>query len=168
MNSTKSVDLKRLAEVLDIYGADAHRWPKTQRDELSALCRRNVQAATLLKEAKRLDEVLALAPRGQCATQLQARIAAHAAPGKSDFPELKIIPAGVEKKARPSRKSYSIAWPLVGALAASFAIGIFLGASGLSDGVLEDAIQLAFGAQFDVPIEDAGPFAGTLLNEELL
>lgn len=109
----------RVAELLASYGADPARWPgetpKVSPDDAA------------VREAREIDLVLGLAstpvvPAG-AADRLLARIR---------VPEAEIVPFRPKRKAPRSFLPYAAALPL----AASLALGIYLGAAGRMDVVL--------------------------------
>lgn len=55
------VTLKRFRALIDSYGADLRRWPKSQRGTAQDLLDRSPEARVLLEEARQLDQVIASA-----------------------------------------------------------------------------------------------------------
>ncbi len=58
MNEDYPMDWKRFAELLDAYGGDFRRWPANERAPAAAFAAREPDAATLIAEAQKLDQVL--------------------------------------------------------------------------------------------------------------
>jgi hypothetical protein len=111
----------RLAELAEAFGADPARWPPGERD-LAALA-----TAADLSEAREVDAILAHAGRPALdparRNAAMARIMNATSGGK-----ISILP-------RPGR--IWRAWaPAATALAASFALGIYLGSAGLVDNLI--------------------------------
>ena len=53
-------DMKRLEQVLEIFGADSDRWPVSERAELEALIEHDDQARRLIGEAHALSSLMFL------------------------------------------------------------------------------------------------------------
>ena len=69
--------LDRLREIVEAYGAAAHRWPVTEREAALALVAANSDARALVDEALTLDLMLDTAPAPEPASaELAARIMA--------------------------------------------------------------------------------------------
>lgn len=122
-------DLTRLDEVLSIHGADAARWPAGERDALAALVRDDTAAARLAREAAALDKVLALAPAGKASDALKNRIVAAAIADGAR--EAKVVPMSAARSS--SRSAFGSGretiWSAT-AMAACFALGLYLGIAG--------------------------------------
>ena len=126
--------LDRLSEIVEAYGAAAHRWPLAEREAALAFIAANEEARALVDEALTLDLMLDLAPAPEpVSNELVARIMAarpRALPGVAvaDRP----VPKGVFGfwKARLQE-----IWPYgppaipAGALAASIMLGVGFGFS---------------------------------------
>lgn len=110
----------RLAEILAAYGADPARWPLSERAALEVLLRNEPE---LLAEAVAIDRVLAKAPSPQAPAGAKALLLARAAREKQT---VNVVPLD-RARARPRPSIWS--WGTAAALAASFALGIFLGGS---------------------------------------
>lgn len=112
---------KRLQQVIDAYGADPARWPVSERSALEPLLERG---STALREAEALDRLLALAssvePRGVPAFGLLSR------------PRPAIT--------RPGALRHIGRWTAMLPLAASVAMGIYLGSGNTLDGILPDSL----------------------------
>ncbi|MCE9650533.1 MAG: hypothetical protein K8R18_13000 [Parvibaculum sp.] len=139
------VTLARLAEIVDAYGASAHRWPVAERRSAEILVLNNPQAQALVDEARNLDFVLDAAPDGVVSEALVSRIMAARPRG---------VPANAAKTVseRPNavwlRTLVQAVWPYgspafpAGALAASVVLGIGLG---LTSPVAVSALGLSSG-----------------------
>ena len=69
--------LDRLREIVEAYGAAAHRWPVAEREAALALVTGNSDARALVDEALTLDLMLDAAPApAPASTELVARIMA--------------------------------------------------------------------------------------------
>lgn len=124
------MDLKRsarLAELFEAYGADPARWPPEERPLATEMGDLDVS------EAREIDAVLSHA--GRPVIDPSARMAAMT----------RIMSAtGMPRPtARPAQRRAWGAWgPVATALAASFALGIYLGSAGLIDDLMP---QLSLG-----------------------
>lgn len=134
--------LKRFDDVLSVYGADSARWPEAERDALTALARDDGDAARLLGEAVALEKVMAHAPAGDAGAALRDRIVASAlADGARDAT---VVPLEAARSAR--RRGFGMdpgrAWPAA-AMAACFALGLYLGIAGMGVQTFTNALSLA-------------------------
>lgn len=141
----------RLQAVLAAYGADPARWPERDRELAPWLGAADPVLTTSLNEARTMDSVLKrashpAAPAG-AAERLVARV--DALPGK-------VVPIARPAQARaPTRRA---ALPrrlaVLSALAASLALGLYLGASGRGDWLtpplLAEESPENMSAEFDV------------------
>jgi len=109
-------DKQRLKLVLEAYGADPARWPEADRHLAAAA------GSPGLRRAKAIDAVLTAATAPQAPAGLASRIAASAVAQTSN------VVAFAPRSAR--KLPY---WPAAAALAASLAIGIYLGATSPGD-----------------------------------
>ncbi|MEC9368121.1 MAG: hypothetical protein VX871_05450 [Pseudomonadota bacterium] len=137
---TKPGAIGRLEEVLAARGAEPARWPDADRTKLQGLCASDLEARRLLGEAAALDRVLRASPAGSPSVALKQRIVAAAVADKSNPARVVPMPAArrnVRSAAPFSSRGY---WPAA-ALAASFALGIYVGAFALGD----NAVELAMG-----------------------
>ncbi|WP_421695782.1 hypothetical protein [Aestuariivirga sp.] len=133
---------KRPDQLMEIYGADVSRWPEAERALKDA-------SPSLVVEAREIDLVLALAtdpplPAG-AAARLMARIEAE--------------PQGAEviaftPRSRPKAPVWRFATALP--LAASLALGVYLGAQGTLDFMLPSAITGGIAWNDDGQIDDLG------------
>jgi hypothetical protein len=138
------MDMARLAELLDAYGADARRWPKDEREAALALLSDSAEARALRDDAAALDTLLDTSSAPAPSPELMAAILAGAA--------------------RPGwRRWLAEFWPVGPAWqpASAFAVAVVLGVAigiGAPDLVLPDAADsavaevesLALGPAFDL------------------
>lgn len=75
MTDATPMTLARFEALLDAYGADEARWPKTERDAALALCAVEPRAASLRQAARSLDALLDHAPSHAASAALAARVA---------------------------------------------------------------------------------------------
>jgi hypothetical protein len=176
--SNNIMTIAELEHLLEVYGSDRTRWPVEARAGAGQLVARDRAARRLLAEAEALDRALERAPLPSLAREaaLSERILAAArrtprmVPMRgADRPPAPPSPASnvvdLARRARPQwlgRPAYGGA---AGVLAASLAFGVFLGLSGLSQGVvpaLEQMTGIHLGAN--------GPAVAQvdLLDEDLL
>ena len=135
--------LARLGEVLDVYGAESSRWPDAEREALEAFIEADSQARRLYREAQALAHVMEAAPSMQASAELKAGIVASVTGDRQRA--AKVVPIDAartsgERRARPDRSTQL--WPAA-ALAASFALGVYLGISGIGGIELDNALRLA-------------------------
>lgn len=148
-----------LQGILDVYGADASRWPQAQRARLAPLMATDASARAAINEAAALDTLLDSAPRVGVDREraLAARIMAaadavgidQAAPTRNvlDFQRRRVLPAATGWRALANPAASAL-------LAASLMLGIFAGFSGqftpavdalaVAAGLGEDELELAF------------------------
>jgi hypothetical protein len=109
-------DRKRLEQVLAAYGADPNRWPESDRG-----------LAPLMSDMDR-------AAAGRIDAALESAANPIVLPGSLDRLMARLPPTAVvvPLKQRASRPRFQSLWA-GGALAASLAIGIYLGGSGVAD-----------------------------------
>lgn len=141
-NISREKDLARLDEVLSIYGADAARWPAGERDALATIARDDAAAARLVNEAAALDKLLAFAPAGKASDGLKSRIVAAAVADGAR--EARVVPMSVGQAG--SRKGFGSGretiWSAT-AMAACFALGLYLGVAGAGSDALGSALDIA-------------------------
>ena len=139
---------QRLQFVLEAYGADSRRWPEADRRNLAGLLD---AASEPVRDARQIDAVLsaATAPTGERAS-LDAILAAIA--GAAPKPEGVIL-----FRPRPSsRATVPLRWFAAVPIAASLALGIYVGSTGTLDSFLPTSLTgetLAAG-------EDPGDLSG--------
>ncbi|MBI2719371.1 MAG: hypothetical protein HY245_14240 [Rhizobiales bacterium] len=133
-----AVKRKRLEEVLTSYGADPARWPAADRAELSGELG---VAGEALAEAAATDRLLQFASRPDAASGFEARLMARLARTAqvTTLPPLRPRPAAARMK---------IGWAVL-PLAASLALGIYLGARGVIDSLLPAAVTNSVAAVDD-------------------
>ena len=150
--------------LLDVYGSDRTRWPVEARACAGQLVARDKTARRLLAEAEALDKTLERAPLPSLAKEAALADRIIAAARRSP----RMVPAFATKAVGGARRVAGNVVPLpglharprwltrtglasaAGMLAASLALGVFLGVSNLSQGmlpVLEDVTGLTLGAQ---------------------
>jgi hypothetical protein len=167
-------DFERL---LDVYGSDRTRWPVEARASAGQLVARDKAARRLLAEAEALDRTLERAPLPSLAEEaaLADRILAAARRSPRMVPIVRADTASMARRAidnvvqlpglrtRPRWLSRTAFGGAAGMLAASLALGIFIGLSSLSQGMLpalEDMTGITLGsgthvvAQVDLLDED--------------
>ena len=152
-NTMTSAEFERL---LDIYGSDRTRWPVEARASAGQLVARDRAARRLLAEAEALDRALERAPLPTLAQEaaMAERIvaAARRTPRMVSVAKLAAVhPAApadnvVALPAAPAQRrwlaSRAAFGGVAGALAASLLLGVFLGLSNLSQGLLPALEQL--------------------------
>ena len=171
IGKTGQATRKRLRDVLDRYGADPRRWPDDEREGLRALAKSDSVMARELDDTLAFDRLLDLAPAGAPSGALKDRIVAAAHEDKrpaklavSDRPRR-------ERSARAANPVQTITprrqpiWPAAALMAASLAIGIYLGASGVTTPYWPGT-QIA--AAEDDAFEDAADLLGNGSTEDLL
>jgi len=174
--SNNGMTIADFARLLDVYGSDRTRWPVEARAGAGQLVGRDKAARRLLAEAEALDKTLERAPLPSLAAEaaLADRIVATArrsprmVPASnmtaSNMPASNMTVAGMRASgpraagnvvrlpslpARPRWLPTGLA-SAAGMLAASLALGVFLGVSNLSQGVvpaLEDMTGINLGVQ---------------------
>ena len=142
--------------LLDVYGSDRTRWPAEARASAGQLVARDRAARRLLAEAEALDRALERAPLPTLAQEaaIAERIVAAARrtprivpptrteASRPDIPADNVVqlPAA---RGRPRWLTTRTAFGgVASALAASLALGVFLGLSNLSQGVLPAVEQM--------------------------
>ena len=133
-------DRKRLEQVLAAYGADPDRWPEADRKLAPFL------ADTDLTAAREIDAALAAASRPVASSGSLDRL-------KASLPASGIVVPMTPRAARPK---FQALW-VGGALAASLALGIYLGGSGVADD---------FAASADAPLDLIGLGDAEAIAEE--
>ncbi|MBO0742830.1 MAG: hypothetical protein J2P51_15565 [Hyphomicrobiaceae bacterium] len=160
--SNNGMTIAEFVRLLDVYGSDRTRWPVEARACAGQLVARDKAARRLLAEAEALDKTLERAPLPSLAAEaaLADRIIATARRSPRMVPASNMAAAG-----RPGVSSNVVRLPSLaarprwlptgvasaaGMLAASLALGVFLGVSSLSQGVvpaLEDMTGISLGVQ---------------------
>ncbi|MGI9384384.1 MAG: hypothetical protein ACR2PO_14625 [Methyloligellaceae bacterium] len=153
--------LAELEQVLDVYGAEAVRWPEARRESLLAFAASDDAGARLLAEARALDALLAEAPAGHASEAFKAAIVAAAVDDGSR--EARVIPLSTAR----SRPIPRTGWQAAALLAASFALGLYLGIVGLADATLQDTLRYAaLGETTDDSEHIFSPTGGWLSDQE--
>jgi hypothetical protein len=147
--SNNNMTIAEFERLLDVYGSDRARWPVEERACAGHLVARDRTARRLLAEAEALDRTLERAPLPSLAKEAaladRILVAARRSPrmvaaGKADTAGA-VHPAGnvvslSASRGRASWRSRTAFGSAAGMLAASLALGVFLGLSSLSQGVL--------------------------------
>lgn len=158
----EAMDLRRLEELIDAYGADPARWPAAERAAAQALLAIEPAARTLQDRARRLDSALdALPPAPQVALQTGALAARIRAAARQQDATPANSPASPPANPLPApANSNRPAWRFTAALAASAVIGLWLGfATGPFTLDTGGTIDLAALDQQDVAVLAFGPVA---------
>jgi hypothetical protein len=119
-------DRERLMEVLAAYGSDPKRWPAADR-RLTALL---TEADS--REAAEIDRLLASASRPEVPRELLGRLAARLPANTGNV---------VALRPRTMRSGLQALWAGA-ALAASLAIGVYVGGFALNDDLLDSVAAL--------------------------
>jgi hypothetical protein len=178
-NTSHTMTIAEFERLLEVYGSDRTRWPVEARAGAGQLVSRDRTARRLLAEAEALDRALERAPLPSLAreAELAERIlaAARRTPRMVPFPKADATPPGASNAGGVVRLPVSRARPrwlgrrafggAAGVLAASLLLGVSLGLSGLSQGVvpaLEQMTGLHIGSNGQVVAQV------DLLDEDLL
>lgn len=168
--------LDELERLLDAYGADQERWPQDVRARFAPVLS-DRRAARLLSEAAALDRVLAHAPLPDPARRaaLADRILAEARASRGDEAGRQpgtVIAWPGSRRARTSApvsgSELRPSWKAAALLAASLALGIFIGALDL---VPEPVSQIAEVVDFDSDLDQTAAVGEGLtaaLDEDFL
>jgi hypothetical protein len=151
--------IAELEQLLDVYGSDRTRWPVEARAGAGQLVARDRAARRLLAEAEALDRVLERAPLPTLAQE--AAIAERIVAAARRTPRVVPSPKDKEDKGRRAATAVDNVVPLsglraraqrfgtktafgglTGAFAASLALGVYLGLSNLSQGVVPAVEQM--------------------------
>lgn len=141
-------DRQRLADVLQAYGADPRRWPEADRRDLAVLI---AAASKPVREAGQVDAVLSAAtpPDGERSSfDAILNTIVGAAPKPDD--------AILFRRRPSSRAAAPLRWLAAVPIAASLALGIYVGSSGSLNSFLPTSLlgeTLAAG-------EDPGDLSG--------
>ena len=179
-NTSNTMTIAELERLLDVYGSDRTRWPVEARASAGHLAARDRAARRLLAEAEALDRALeraplptlaqeaAMAERIVAAARRTPRIVAGAGAEAARPPVTagdNVVQLPALRASRPWLGAKSALGGVAGALAASLALGVFLGLSSLSQGVLPAVEQMT-----GIPLGSNGPVVAQidLLDEDLL
>lgn len=143
MSNEVKINTATLEEVLDAYGSDRSRWPGSKRHQLEKFIEKDDAAQRLVREAEALERVMSASPPAVATDDLKARIMASV----TNDPEraATVIPITATASGRSSTggaMNVRTYWPAA-ALAASFAIGLYLGIAGLGSQAFDGAIQVS-------------------------
>jgi hypothetical protein len=126
MNQSNEKALERLRQLYAAYGADPARWPRHER-----LLYGDAVLLELIEsdsEARLVDRLLALLPTPVAPPQNPRQLLSRAA-----GPQQRAAALHARRPAMPKLRQE---WPAALALAASLAIGVWLGAAGVADDLL--------------------------------
>lgn len=133
VDGERKASVERLFEVLEAYGADPARWPEAERDGLLRLVASGDAAVeTALKAARELDSVLAAAsvPALDVGASRERFLAGM---GEKIGEVAPPVAFGRHRSGRWRAGAIRrLPWPAFGALAASLAAGLYVGAGGLA------------------------------------
>lgn len=156
-NTSNTMTIAELEQLLDVYGSDRTRWPVEARANAGHLVARDRAARRLLAEAEALDRALERAPLPTLAQE--AAMAERIVAAARRTPRI-VAGAGVEAGRPPVTVGHNIVqlpalrrprqWlsaktafgGVASALAASLALGVLLGLSNLSQGLLPAVEQM--------------------------
>jgi hypothetical protein len=156
-NTSNTMTIAELERLLDVYGSDRTRWPVEARANAGHLVARDRAARRLLAEAEALDRALERAPLPTLAQE--AAMAERIVAAARRTPRI-VAGAGVEAGRPPVTVGDNIVqlpalrrprqWlsaktafgGVASALAASLALGVLLGLSNLSQGLLPAVEQM--------------------------
>jgi hypothetical protein len=140
---TKADQLRRLEDVLSVYGADRARWPAADRAELEAFIADDSDAAAMVAEEASFDRLLGAAPdivtlaTAQGAKdRLLARFEAEAGGRLTSIPgpSATVVPFA-PRAAKPVAPAQARTfWREVSVMAAALLIGFFTVSQGLLEG----------------------------------
>lgn len=125
--------LKELEEALASAGPHPRRWRAACCARLSAFIENDQEAARLFAEAKALERVLCCAPEGKARPALEScilRAAFQCSQSRHGSPGLDIRLGGAGMRQFPFRMPARSFWGEAALLAASLALGVYIGISG--------------------------------------
>ncbi|MGE0211418.1 MAG: hypothetical protein AB7S41_06960 [Parvibaculaceae bacterium] len=125
---------ERLAALLDAYGADVRRWPEEERAG-HALALAETELEEHVRDARVLDRLLAAASRPVAPQGAVARLIALATP---DARAGNVTDLAGRARRRGVSGPPAFSLPAVSALAASLLLGLYLGASGMTERLLPE------------------------------
>lgn len=135
------MDMARLAEILDAYGADPRRWPVEERAAAEALIADSPEAEALREDAAAMDMLMDLSAAPAPSPELMARVLAAREP------------SGWLAVLWP----FGPAWQPVSAMAAAAALGIAIGVAApdivipdYGDGAIAEVESLALGPSLNL------------------
>jgi hypothetical protein len=172
---TTSLDMQRLRDVLDAFGADSSRWPAEERAVLEPFVAGNAEAGRLLAEEAAFDNLLAHAADTVSAVSVQRARSSLLAQIESEAATAGVPAAGnvIPLLRRPSaaRQPQAHVWRDVGVMAAALLLGFFTVSTGALDGSVLDPAQLAARVASDADDVSAVALGSTeddLMQEEML
>lgn len=124
----------RVRQLIDAYGAEPERWPAPERDAARRLIAADPALAAYAREAEAVDALIKGADKAVPPAWLAQRIL-NGAPGRRAAPR----DGGWLRQLWP----FGAAWQPAGALAASLAVGLWAGASGIAPAPFADNAQTA-------------------------
>jgi len=178
-NTSHTMTIAEFERLLDVYGSDRTRWPVEARASAGQLVARDRAARRLLAEAEALDRALERAPLPTLAQE--AAMAERIVAAARRMP--RIVAVARTEAMLPAEPADNIvrlpAWRgrpqwlttrsafggVASAFAASLVLGVFLGLSNLSQGVLPALEQMT-----GIPLGSSGAVVAQidLLDEDLL
>lgn len=132
------LELQRLKNVLDIYGAQSERWPENEQGKLLKYISGNKHAKSIYLEAKALDELLSSISDFEVPDNLNRRIVASVSdPDQVQGTAPEYLQDNVVRLTSYQRESQEFGgrkhiFATTALMAASLLIGIFIGYSELS------------------------------------
>ncbi|NNE21183.1 MAG: hypothetical protein HKN11_01100 [Rhizobiales bacterium] len=121
--------LNRLKAVLHSYGADPARWPEVDRAALAGTLEDHGDLVAEYRAATEIDQVLGAATRPAVPAGAHARLAELAR---------ELPPQAADVVLLPQQRAFGVSrFAAISTLAASLCIGIYLGALGTLDPILE-------------------------------
>lgn len=171
-------DLEELQVRLETYGADMGRWPQAARARAQAIVGTDRQAARMLAEARALDAVLAHAPlpplerRAALVDRILADAAGIARNGAGRRSGI-VIPwprAARNASHMPSAPiARSAPWRAAALLAASLALGVFIGALDLAPDAVDPLMEAVdFNSDLDHTATLSNEGLAAALDEDFL
>jgi hypothetical protein len=133
--------INRLRAVLDTYGADPARWPDAERVELAGVLEEHSELIAERQAATEIDRGLAAASRPAVPAGAHARLAELARNTPQQAPVV---------AAAPQQQFFGVSrFAAVSTLAASLFIGVFVGALGTLDPILDGDIEFGVTTEYD-------------------
>lgn len=131
----KVMTLDRLREIVEAFGAAAHRWPVSERQAALTLVAKSAEARALVDEALTLDLMLDAAPAAAPASEMLVSRIMAARPRAVPLTMPVGRPASAKRGTGFWKSLLQDVWPYgspafpAGALAASIALGVSIGLS---------------------------------------
>lgn len=138
-----------LEEVLDLHGANPGKWPEHKKARLSAFVETDDEAMKLFAQAKAFDLLLGCCRKGQVRPGLEKSILAtvcnlpqqHRPFSVQSFPASRTAPIMPRRGGTTPTRHWP--WREAALLAASLAVGIYIGLSGEALPTLRDLNMVA-------------------------